>query len=127
MVIERWQDAALCKGQEDLFFAKDVGNISYVAASKVCGACQVSSYCRASSLFEDEGYWAGTAPRDRQRARTSMGYTLDRDSRLAPRMARACDDAYANGEDPQDRIAKIVGEDNAHYLMNLKNWQLKSA
>ena len=126
-MIERWQDVALCKGQQEIFFAGDEGSINYNEAEKYCGLCQVSAYCRASSLFESHGLWAGTSPSERARARSAMHYELDRDSHLAPRMARAADRAYEAGEDPESRLAGVIGEGNAQHLMALKGQELKIA
>lgn len=126
-MIERWQDVALCKGQEEIFFAGDLGSINYIEAGKYCNLCQVSAYCRASSLFETHGFWAGIPSTERALVRSAMNYELERDAHLVPEMARAADRAYEAGEDPEPRLAEVIGESNARHLMALRGQELKIA
>lgn len=127
MVVERWQDVALCKGQEDLFFASDKGTAHYWKANQFCQLCQVSAYCRGSSLMEIEGFWAGTSPRDRQATRTGMGIAADRDRHIGPALNRQVDEAYEQGVDPEPFIAKVIGKKRARTVMSISDTDLKIA
>lgn len=82
-IVEEWREQAACVGELGKVFFPDeyVGRRPrgapldrYAYARPICAACPVEAECLAHALREreDDGFWGGTTPRDRDRIRKGL-------------------------------------------------------
>jgi hypothetical protein len=124
-----WMQDASCNGTstEDWFY--DDENAEHVIEwsrrqlmlAKVCSACQVWDVCRAYSLGDEHGFFAGTNKSQRARIRAELGIIgPDKARYMGSKVAQVIDEGYA-----LDVALKLQGIPDHPYFHDYETYQYK--
>ena len=91
-----WADNSACQGMDtEEFFVRNANGTAYRKFEEMCESCPVAAFCRLASLGEQDGFWAGISPHQRQRFRVYWGIS-DVFGSLATEGHNAALDAWRN-------------------------------